>query len=202
MWSLSGRRPLVCVWQPLVKDAESLSGDLYHEKKNWTSLLEILCFQWNHGYGIIENVAEVFWGVYSIENASIWVSFSKSRDVVENLPHASRPSTLTTITSKKWRKLCSKIIVLALEVAEPLNISYGSTQHIVVHVLGMKHVAARLVPKGMNFPAWLGLNFWLNTKQKSLLSHRIRQIWLPVTFSYFQNSNIRSGERAMSRLSP
>ena len=43
--------------------------------------------------------------------------------------------------------------MLALEryVAEALNISDGSTQHIVVHVLGMKRVAARLVPKDLNF---------------------------------------------------
>ena len=34
--------------------------------------------------------------------------------------------------------------VSIIEVAEALNISYGSTQHILVHVLGMKHVAARL----------------------------------------------------------
>ena len=37
------------------------------------------------------------------------------------------------------------------EVAEALNISYGSTQHIVVHVLGIKRVVARLVPKELNF---------------------------------------------------
>ena len=35
------------------------------------------------------------------------------------------------------------------EVAEALNISYGSTQHIVVHVLGMKRVATRLLPKDL-----------------------------------------------------
>ena len=40
------------------------------------------------------------------------------------------------------------------EVAEALNISYGSTQHIAVHVLGMKRVSARLVPKVLNFPAF------------------------------------------------
>ena len=28
-----------------------------------------------------------------------------------------------------------------------------------------------------HIPAWLWLNFWLNTKQRSLLSHRIRKIW-------------------------
>ena len=36
-------------------------------------------------------------------------------------------------------------------VLEALNISYVSTQHIVVHVLGMKRVADRLVPKDLNF---------------------------------------------------
>ena len=36
-------------------------------------------------------------------------------------------------------------------VAETVSISHGSTQHIVVHVLGMKHVTARLVPKYRNF---------------------------------------------------
>ena len=53
-----------------------------------------------------------------------------------------------------------------------------------------------------HIPACSWLNFWLNTKQKSLLSHCIRQIWLPMTFYCFQNSNICSGERAMSRLRP
>ena len=63
--------PLVCVWLPLPYDTKSFSADFYYGKKNWTSLLEILCFRWNYGYGIIENVAEMFWGVYSIEDASI-----------------------------------------------------------------------------------------------------------------------------------
>ena len=54
----------------------------------------------------------------------------------------------------------------------------------------------------LHIPAWLWLNFWIKTKQKSLLSHRIRQIWLPVTYSCFQNSNICSGECAISWLRP
>ena len=33
VWSLSGRRPLVCIWQPLVYDAKSLSGNFYYGKK-------------------------------------------------------------------------------------------------------------------------------------------------------------------------
>ena len=56
-------------------------------------------------------------------------AFSKGREVVENLPHASRPSSSVGIR----------------EEAEALYISYGSTQHIVVHVLRIKRIAARLV---------------------------------------------------------
>ncbi|KAJ8938490.1 hypothetical protein NQ318_020806 [Aromia moschata] len=37
------------------------------------------------------------------------------------------------------------------EIVEALNISYGSTQHILVDVLGMKRVATRLVPRDLNF---------------------------------------------------
>lgn len=44
------------------------------------------------------------------------------------------------------RKPCLKIVVLALEIQDH-NISYGSSQHILVNVLSMKRVAAKLVQK-------------------------------------------------------
>ena len=75
-------------------------------------------------------------------------AFSEGREVVENLPHASRPST--SVNDDNIEKV--KIIVLEnrrvgiREVSEALNISYGSTQHIVAHVFGTKRVADRLVP--------------------------------------------------------
>ena len=110
-------------------------------------MLEISYFQWNYGYGIIENFAEVFWGVYSNENEIFeWhKAFSEDREVVENLPHASRPSTSVNDDNiEKVKKiLLENHHVRFREVVEALNISYGSTQHIVVHVLGMKRVAAR-----------------------------------------------------------
>ena len=76
-------------------------------------------------------------------------AFSEGREVIENLPHESRPST--SVNDDNIGKV--KKIVLEnhpvdiRDVAEALNISYGSPQHIVVHVLGIKRVAARLVPK-------------------------------------------------------
>ena len=42
LWSLSGRRPLVCVWQPLVYEAKSLSVDFYYGKKKLNNE-----FDWN-----------------------------------------------------------------------------------------------------------------------------------------------------------
>ena len=81
-------------------------------------------------------------------------AFSEGREVVENLPHGSRPST--SVNDDNIEKV--KKIVLEnhrsgiKKVAEALNIFYGSTQHIVVHVLSMKRVTAiRLVPKDLTF---------------------------------------------------
>ena len=72
-------------------------------------------------------------------------AFSEGREVVENLPHASRPST--SVNDGKIEKVRKIVLenrrVVIREVAEALNISYGSTQYIMVHVLGMKRVAAR-----------------------------------------------------------
>ncbi|XP_054012808.1 protein GVQW3-like [Hylaeus anthracinus] len=83
-------------------------------------------------------------------------TLSEGREVVENLPHASRPST--SVNDDNIKKV--KEIVLGnrwvgiKEIAEALSISHGSTQHIVVDVLGMKRVVARLVPKDLNLLAF------------------------------------------------
>ncbi|XP_018347222.1 PREDICTED: putative uncharacterized protein FLJ37770 [Trachymyrmex septentrionalis] len=114
-------------------------------------------YKWFQNFRSGHMGTKVFWGVYSIENASFeWhKAFSEGREVVENLSHASRPST--SVNDDNMEKV--KEIVLEnrrvgiREIAEALNISYGSTQHILVNVLDMKRIAARLVPKDLNFPA-------------------------------------------------
>ena len=78
--------------------------------------------------------------------------FSDGREVVENSPHSSRPSTsVNNDNIEKVKKIVLENGRVGIrEVSEALNISYGSTQLIVVHVLGMNRVAARLVPKDLN----------------------------------------------------
>ena len=104
-------------------------------------------------------------------------AFSECREVVENLPRVSRPST--SVNNGNIEKV-EKIVlenrrVRIREVAEALNISQGSTQHIVVHILGIKRVTARLEPKDLNFlhiQAWLWLNF--------VVKHEIKVISQPL----------------------
>ena len=72
-------------------------------------------------------------------------AFSEGREIIENLPHASRSSS--SVNDDYIEKV--KKIVLEnrrfriRKVAEAFNISNGPTQHNVIHVLDMKRVAAR-----------------------------------------------------------
>ena len=72
-------------------------------------------------------------------------AFSEGREVVENLPHASRPSTSVNDDNiEKVKKIVLENRRVGIrKAAEALNISYGSTQHIMVHVLDVKCVAVR-----------------------------------------------------------
>ena len=75
-------------------------------------------------------------------------AFGEGREVIENLPHASHPSiSVNNDNIEKVKKIVLENRRVGIrEVAEALKISYGSTQHIMVYVLGMKRVAVRLVP--------------------------------------------------------
>ena len=76
-------------------------------------------------------------------------ALSEGREVIENLPHASRPSTSVKDDNiEKLKKIVLENRLVGIrEVAETLNFSYGLTQQDVVHILGMERVAARLVGK-------------------------------------------------------
>lgn len=95
--------------------------------KNWTtSLLEIVCLQWNHGYEIVANIAKCFVeSALSITQVFGWYkAFSESRKIIENLPQASRTSiSVNDNNIEKLKNQCLQIVVL-----KNLIISYVSTQ--------------------------------------------------------------------------
>ena len=79
--------------------------------------------------------------------------FSEGREDVNDEERAGRPSTSTTdenIDEMKKIVLANRRITVR-EVAEDLNISIGSCHSIFTNDLGMRRVAAKFVPKLLNF---------------------------------------------------
>ena len=79
--------------------------------------------------------------------------FSEGREDVNDEERAGRPSTSTTdenIDEVKKIVLTNRRITVR-EVAEDLNISIGSCHSIFTNDLGMRRVAAKFVPKLLNF---------------------------------------------------
>ena len=141
----------MCIWKSLVYDTKSFSSDFYYGKK----IKQRVCLKFCVSDGITATeslkMLQKYFGESTLSRTQVFEwdkAFSEDREVVDNLPHASRPST--TVNDDNIEKV-KKIVLENRCVGEALNISYGSTQHIVVHVLGMKRVATRFVPKDLNF---------------------------------------------------
>lgn len=79
--------------------------------------------------------------------------FRSGRESVEDDERSGRPSTSKTDENiNKVREMLINNRKLTIrELAEDLNIAYGSIQDIVVNDFGLRRVAAKLVPKELNF---------------------------------------------------
>ncbi|XP_018314337.1 histone-lysine N-methyltransferase SETMAR-like [Mycetomoellerius zeteki] len=79
--------------------------------------------------------------------------FRSGRESVEDDERSGRPSTSKTNENinKVREMLISNRKLTIRELAEDLNIAYGSVQDIIVNDLGLRRVAAKLVPKELNF---------------------------------------------------
>ena len=122
----------MCVWQPLVYDAKSLSGDLYYRKK----IEQRVCLKFCVSNGIMATellkMLHKCFGESTLSRTQVFEwhkSFSEGRQVVENLPYASRPSTSVNDDNiEKVKEIVLKNHRVGIrEVVKALNISYGST---------------------------------------------------------------------------
>ncbi|XP_018049472.1 PREDICTED: histone-lysine N-methyltransferase SETMAR-like, partial [Atta colombica] len=79
--------------------------------------------------------------------------FKSGRESVEDDERSGRPSTSKTDENiNKMREMLINNRKLTIrELTEDLNIAYGSIQDIVINGLGLRRVAAKLVPKELNF---------------------------------------------------
>ena len=95
---------------------------------------------------------EVF-SKFCVSLAIIENAISEGRKVIQKLPHARRP--FNTVNDDDIKKVKETVLenrrVSIRELAADFNICYGSTQHILVNVLGMKCVNARLLPKKLDY---------------------------------------------------
>lgn len=112
--------------------------------------------------------------------------FKSGRESIEDDERSGRPSTSKTDENiDKVKEMLVKNRKLTIrEIAEDLNIAYGSVQDILVNDLGLRRVAAKLVPKDLNFMQKrdrVDVIFWRKMQQIPSNSHRIHLIWLPVT---------------------
>ena len=92
--------------------------------------------------------------ILSKTRAYEWYSaFKSGRDVVEDLPRSGRPSTSSTeINIAKVKEIVTENHHLSLrEIVAELSVSHESIRTILNDSVGMKHVAARLVRKDLNF---------------------------------------------------
>ncbi|XP_029668258.1 protein GVQW3-like [Formica exsecta] len=80
-------------------------------------------------------------------------AFKEGREVVYDLPPSGRPSTTSTDENiEKIKKIVIENRRLSVrEMAHELQMSHISVHNILTEVLGMRCVAARLVPKELNF---------------------------------------------------
>ncbi|XP_011049530.1 PREDICTED: putative uncharacterized protein FLJ37770 [Acromyrmex echinatior] len=79
--------------------------------------------------------------------------FSEGREDVNDEERAGRPSTSTTDENidEVNKKVLANRRITVREVAEDLNISIGSCHSIFTNDLGMRRIAAKFVPKLLNF---------------------------------------------------
>jgi len=79
--------------------------------------------------------------------------FKSNRESVEDDERSDRPPTSKTDENinKVREMLINNRKLTSRELAEDLNIAYGSIQDIVVNDLDLRRVAAKLIPKELNF---------------------------------------------------
>ena len=115
------------------------------------------------------------------------------------MPYASRPSTSVNDDNiEKVKKIVFENRRVGIrEVAEAFNISYGSTQHIVVHVVGMKPVATRLVPKDLNSHSSLIVTEFL-AEHETIVYYVPRRMMRVIT----RRATMLAGDRKRGAISP
>lgn len=132
-------------------------------------------------------------------------AFQEGREIVEDMPRSGRPSTSTTqlnVYAMKQMMLEKRHTILR-EVENCLNIFHELVRTILTEHLDMRRVAARVVPKELNFlqkkyRKQVSLDMLDCANSDSIFMER--QIWPQPTFSGSSNWNCSPVEPVSSPL--
>ena len=128
---------------------------------------------------------KVAYGECTVSKKSVYKWYQLFTEGREEVNDDARPVRLSVSTTNKNTEAVKKIVmenrrITIREVAEDVGISVGLCLPFCSDILGPKRVAAKFVPKLLNFDLLtrhcLFVIYWPKTTPQSCLSHRIYQI--------------------------
>ena len=137
-----------------------MCGIDFSQKKMLSTLQQRVCIRFCvksgfNGAQTLEMLEKCF-GNDTLTRSNVFRWYERFRngcESVEDDERSGRPSTAQTDENikkiKGWMTVSRKLTIK--EIAEELNMAYGSAQDILVNGLGLRRVAAKLVPKDLNF---------------------------------------------------
>jgi len=131
-------------------------GDFLFVEKMEQRICIKFCFKNGIKCSTVLEMLNVAFGEFSMNKTSVykWYKrFQEGREDVEDDERPGRPSTSTIDDNveKVKKMIIDNRRIIIREVADDVGISFGSCQAIFSNVLGMKRVAAKFVPKLLNF---------------------------------------------------
>ena len=125
-----------------------------------STLQQRVCIKFNvkngfNGAQTLEMLEKYFGNdILTRSNVFRWYEYFRSgRESVEDEERSGRPSTAKTDENinkiKGWMTVSRKLTIR--QIAEEMKIPYGSAQDILVNDSGLRRIAAKLVPKDLNF---------------------------------------------------
>ncbi|UYV75070.1 hypothetical protein LAZ67_12002351 [Cordylochernes scorpioides] len=154
--SLSKVKEVFAAWKVRCREIAKKKGKHIEHMKKIHSLYQNLCEKNEIKCADAFLMLTVAYGEATLDRSNVyrWYKmFSEGREDVNDEERAGRPSTSATdeqINEVEKMILANRRIIVR-EVSEDLNISIGSCHSIFINDLGMRRVAAKFVPKLLNY---------------------------------------------------
>jgi len=166
-------------------------GDFHDgSEKETASVHQIFCQSWEKCYGNPRNDSTRLRGpkLESYTGVSMACPFKTGHTSVDDDEHSGRPTSCTTpeTVARIQELICQDRRWIICDIAEEVEVGYGTCQWVLMEELGMHRVTAKFVPRILTRSSSASpTSFWQKTKLLLSPTHHTPLIWHPVTSSYF-----------------